>query len=208
MGENGRIVQEWNLSYYLLHVSNITLIVVSSFLLYNILVYDFTNTFYQPVCSPGKLTVTRYDKPIFWILYIATVLRLLVIVFTTMRVFQPKNNVITTSQWFICGIYMLIEIISFIFHILENNSCNNSPEDSPSGINNICNDYRYCCVYGTINSNPSLALCDSIQEGCPLLLAPCAPFVNGTDLTSNFEFTISFSFTAITGIINIFIIVT
>ena len=121
-------------------------------------------------------------------------MRILVIVLTTMRAFVPQSPVIGTTHLVILGIYVASEIVSLIFHVITIISANNSPDDSPSGADNVCNDYRYCCVYPG-PANPD----------CPVLLAPCAPAVTNETLNINFECTISTAFSPIFIVLSLFI---
>lgn len=189
-----KVTRSYNLQYWSLHAGNAILITLTCLLFFNALAYRFKFTFYEPATSPGHLTEHRYKNPIFWLLWITMILRTMLIVFTTMRAFVPENPTISTVHLVILFIYIVTEVISLIFHIVTLQSGNNSPNDSPSGAGNICNDYRYCCVYH-----------DLPNSECPVLLAPCSPFVNETDLETNFECTISLSFSPILIVLGLFI---
>ena len=96
------------------------------------------------------------------LLFITFCMRIPVIIFLPML--GHKNTIIKTAYLVILGIYVASEILSLIFHIINIIYANNSPDDSFLGAYNVCNDYRYCCVYPG-PANPV----------CPVLLAPCVP---------------------------------
>lgn len=190
-----KVTREYNFSFWFLHVGNAVLVTLTSLLYFNALAYHFEFTYLTPATAPGHLHENRYENAIFWLLWITSIFRILAIVTTTMRGFVPNNRTIYTFHLIIIILALASEIVSLVYHGVTLNSANNSPNESPTGANNVCNDYRWCCVYHT---NPN--------SGCPVLLAPCAPFVNTTDLKTNFECVISTGAAVVLIIVYLFIL--
>lgn len=199
MSSSQRIEQkeEWNISYWALNVGNAILVTLTCLLIFNVLAFQFEYTYYKPPHTPGHLTENRYENPLFWLLWITVIMRILSIVVTTMRIFSPGTRSIRPIHYTIIMMSIASELVSLVYHGITIHSANNSPDESPSGADNVCNDPRYCCVHGTHpNSN------------CPLLLAPCSPFVNTTDLVTNIDCTISTAGAVTLIVVYLFILLT
>ena len=178
-----KIIKRYNLWYYSFHVFNFILFVILLYLAYVLLTFNIKFTFYEPPTAPGQLIENRYSNLTFWFIWVFYASCLLLLVFNTMRLFAPQREEITIPHLTITFATIVVLIITLIFFIITFNSANNSPNKSPSGAGNMCNDYRYCCVYGSLPNSK-----------CPILTAPCAPFVNVTDLKTNFECNVTVGF--------------
>lgn len=194
-----------NLSTAFLIFGQVILVIAVLFLFYNQLNINYKFTFYEPANNPGQLTTRRIPDPTWWIQIVLTVTRVLLILGTQSRLSDPKDKWYPTFQVIAATFFIIAEIVAMIFYFITISGCNNSPTDSPSGINNICNDYRWCCVYGTIDPAPTPIT--PILEGCPLLLVDCVPAVPAGDLKWNFEFVIIFSFSFIMIVLGIWHII-
>jgi hypothetical protein len=143
-------------------------------------------TYLEPINDTGVLTSNRL-KPIWWTEFLASIFRLLFLFMTVVRVALYKEPWVINIHILVTAIYMVVEIAGSVLYGVEYECCNNSPlDESCSGENNCCNDYRWCCAYGHLT--------DSCLN---VLQSPynCTPNVTSSNLKPNIEFAISFSLT-------------
>ncbi len=186
------MARQRNLASVFLLIANVITVLIIMYIVTNLYNMQPKFTFMEPANAPGQLIQKRWTDPFWWTQIIAVVTRITLILATAARLAAPRNKWYPTFQIIAGALFIIVEIILLIFYFIIISGCNNDPFDSPSGIDNVCNDYRWCCVHGTIDPAPTPATI--IQEGCPLLLVECSPAVIADDLKWNFEFTIGFSF--------------
>jgi hypothetical protein len=176
--------------YSLLLILTITLTITW----FVILIYwNFKHTFLEPANAPNGLT-SQWNGRICWVLFPLTVMRALLTISATARAANAGNKWFKLVLIFIVVVSIIAEIAGMVLFSIEQASCNNAPTDDPSGANNLCNDYRWCCVYGS-NNVTSICLGDPIEPSCPITLLPCLPPVLATDLNPNWVFEGSFAST-------------
>jgi hypothetical protein len=181
-----------NAAWCILIIVEVLTVLLVLCVLYVQLNMSFVHTFLTPATAPGVLVSDRVMNPFWWAQILLTTFRILGIVATAMRIAAPRDQWYPVCHGFTSVIWLIVEIAAIVIYFIEIAGCNNSPTAVPSGVDNMCNDYRWCCVYGTINAAPDITT--PIQAGCPLLLAPCAPAVTAPLLKWNFEFQMGFGF--------------
>lgn len=143
-------------------------------------------TYLEPINQTGSLTSNRLD-PTWWTEFLASFLRWLFVFMTIMRVAMYREPWVINMHIFITALFLANEVAGAWLYGFEYECCNNAPWDGDcNGENNICNDYRWCCVYG------------HVSDTCANYLQPafnCTPNVTSADLSPNMEFAISFSLT-------------
>lgn len=185
-----------NLAYWFFFVFVVLTIVLIMFLCVNQLNMNFKYTFTEPVVMPKGLTMQRLDEPLWWIQVILVVSRLFFLVISIVRLSKPRDYLLGwgTFHLMFSTLNLVAEITACVLYFSEIRGCNKSPNDEISGRNNLCNDYRWCCVYGTVNPVPNATVINNVEPTCPLLLSPCIPLVVASDLTWNWEFLLALVF--------------
>ena len=178
--------------YVLLVMITLVAVMTWAIILYN---WTFENTFLMPAVAPNGL-ITQRNGAVYWVLFPITVLRILALVACIARSANTYNRWYKHIVTLVAFVGILAEIAALVIFIIERNGCNNPPGADPSGRNNLCNDYRYCCVYGTSNITHFLPN-STVEPSCPILLAPCVPAVLASDLTDNWVFDASLASTVI-----------
>lgn len=139
----------------------------------------FEHTFLLPADAPGTLSSDRFSA-FWWLLQAALALRLVLVVAAALRIATPPNGLYRLAHLIWAIVTFVFEIVFLVFHIVEIGACN-----AASGGSAVCNDYRWCCVFGPVFPAPANAQ-------CPYLLAPCAPAVAAGQLAWNGPFLLSF----------------
>lgn len=155
----------------------------------------FQNSYTFPATSPNGLTTGR-EGPIYWVLLPITVIRLLLLTACVARSANSYNRWFKHILSLLAFVLILSEIAGLVIFVIERNACNNPPTGDPSGRNNMCNDYRWCCVYGTYNITNFLPD-TQIEPSCPVVLQPCVPPVLVSDLSANWVFDVTLASTVI-----------
>lgn len=162
--------------------------------------WKFEHTYMLPAGSPQGLTTERRG-PVYWVLLPVTVTRILLIVTATARSANPRDRLMSYALNLVAVVAAFSEIAGLVIFINERRGCNNPPDGDPSGRFNMCNDYRWPCVYGTTNLTIYEPSCEPnatmIEPSAPLALSACVPTVYAGDLTSNWVFDASLGGTVI-----------
>ena len=158
----------------------------------------FENSYMLPANAPIGLTTERQGK-IYWVLLVLTVVRILELVACTARSANTFNPAFKHVLSLVAFLAVLGEIAGLVVFVIERNSCNNPPNGDPSGRFNMCNDYRWCCVYATQNmTDICLTMNTSVVEpSCGLLLQACEPQIYEQDLSPNWVFEATFASTVV-----------
>ena len=189
---------------YVVHLL-LVLITVVAFMAWVVILPNWliTHSYALPANAPNGLTTER-NGPIPWVIFVMGITRLLVLVACVARSANSYNRIFKHVLTCMACLGVVAEIAGLVIFIIEYNACNNAPDDDPSGSFNLCNDYRWCCVYAAQNMT---ATCSggnvTIESSCPVLLAPCEPEVLPEDLSDNWVFDASFASTVIFLAINI-----
>lgn len=132
----------------------------------------FTYTFLLPSSSPGLLTSGR-NTAFWWFLQISVAMGILLIFFSGLRLADLKSTAYYWLHLVVSIIAFIIWILFFIFHLVESADCNVSTGT------NICSDYRWCCVYGTVDPAPAGAFCPGVDVACSPVAIPADLGWNG-----------------------------
>lgn len=172
------------------------IIILFLFSVWNSANLDYVHTYMYPANSPGLVTDNRFG--LFWFFsQVAILFRLSILILSLVRFTKPKSKTVRISYITIAILFCLEEIIFLVIHIIEIGDCNQKPF-------NVCNDYRYCCVFGTVVL--TLPIID-FNPFCPLVLSPCSPAVTAIELDWSTEFKISFSLNCIFVVLGIISII-
>ncbi len=182
-----------NINKLVLFLVNIFVIIFFIVSLWNYVNTSFFHSFTTAANNPGQLTSDRVTNIFYWAQAIG-IIRILIILFTTLRLSDTKDSWYRKLQTIFSVIFILFEITVIVIYAIEAGSCNKDPSTTSGAVFNMCNDYRYCCVFGTIDGDPKVDE-TSVLEGCPLLLKDCDPGVNKNDLRMNSDFFVGFTIT-------------
>lgn len=179
----------------------LTLITLTATLTWGVVLFHwaFEHTYTLPANAPFGLTTERHGK-IYWILFVTTVTRILLLSSSIARSANSYNRMFRYILILVAFLVVLAEVAALVIFIIERNSCNNAPDGDPSGRFNMCNDYRWCCVYATQNLTKICTTTSNlsfVEPSCPILLKPCEPQVFKDDLNDNWVFDTSFASTVI-----------
>ena len=168
--------------------------------------WQFLYSYLVPSTAPGLLTTSLSD-PVYWAVFVVIIARTFVLVCTVGRSAAPGNSVLRVLTPILCAIAIAAEVVALVFLFLHARGCNNAPTDDPSGTTSrYCNDFRYCCVYGTVATScsanstgtyctlPNATIIADVDSVCPILLAPCSPTVLAGNLHWNWVFGVSVGF--------------
>lgn len=160
-------------------IVNVISLVVAVLAIWNATNTDFTHTYLLPSDTPGTL-VSQRGIAFWWQTQAVLALRFILIPAAALRIAVPSSVSYRVAHLILSVVLFFYEIIFLVFHVVESASCN-----APSGGGSpICNDERWCCVYGPIAPDPPIAQ-------CPILLAPCFPAVTANDLAWRMTFLLS-----------------
>lgn len=132
----------------------------------------------------------QQEGPLFWVLFVLNVMRITFLTCVIARCAAPRVRWFKFLLALICIAFVLSEIAGIVIFVDERKTCNNAPTASPSGINNACNDFRWCCVYESTN-NYAAAQCLVNGVSCD------DPMLSADDLSANWVFDYSFASTVI-----------
>lgn len=132
----------------------------------------------------------QQEGPLFWILFVLNVMRITLLTCVIARCAAPRIRWFKFLLALVCIVFVLSEIAGIVIFVDERKTCNNAPTASPSGINNACNDFRWCCVYESTN-NYAAAQCLVNGISCD------DPMLSADDLSANWVFEYSFASTVI-----------
>jgi hypothetical protein len=170
-------------SWYFLIFTNFLVFILLIILFLNYLDQQFLVTSNLPTANPGQLTDKRFEKPLYWVAWITAGSALLAFTFSVLRASNTENLPLVTFQFLSSSLFAVVAITNLVYHSIEADACNNSPDDSPTGECNLCNDVFWCCVYGSQAPNS----CPAFQTSF------CTPNVTEGHLMWNQPFAISFS---------------
>lgn len=173
------------LLYVLLTILTIACVVTTGIVLYH---WKFGHDYSTPAINPLGL-YTQRQGPVYWVLFPMVVLRLCCLIISVARSANSCNNLFRYVLLMIMVLMLASEIATCIVLFDERRGCNHAPSDTPSGSYNLCNDYRWCQVYG--NYAVSFNSLSVIEPSCPLVIGTPLPPVLASDLSPNwvFEFT-------------------
>lgn len=154
----------------------------------------YEHTYDKPSASPGMLISNRYGL-VWWTEFLAIFSTLIMLPFTLTRLILYNNTWVGNFQILFSVLHAIFLFIDAVGLGIQISNCN-----TQEGELNICNDYRWCGVYG-FNS----LYCP--KNYCPVGGAagvfPYNPPVNEDDLHWNDNFKISFSVVIIALILSI-----
>jgi hypothetical protein len=151
--------------------------------------YSYTNPWTAPmgVTSDGS-------SMIFWVIFLTIVSRTAAMCNCVARSANSRSMWVRYLLIVILLVAIGCEIAAVAIFFVEQNGCNNPPVGDPGTTNTrFCNDFRYCCVYGTIGAPPGNST--PVNIDCPLTLTGCTPSVAAADLGWNWVFVTNFAMT-------------
>lgn len=157
---------------------------------------------------PG-IHYTDYSDKTYWVILIITVSQTAILWCSIARLANTIEIFTKYLLVILCLIGIGCSVTAVTVLSIEMSGCNNAPTDDPSGLNSLhCNDFRWCCVYGTIDSCPSntVNFTQNFNHACPLLTQPCNPTVHPQDLTWNWIFSAAYAFMFVFGILNVLLV--
>jgi ABC-type multidrug transport system fused ATPase/permease subunit len=152
--------------------------------------WPFLQTYTLPASSPGTLT-TSTGSYVYWMILVVSLTRYGFAITISARSSDAHGPVLRYVTTFVCLIALAAEVVAVVLLSLYSEGCNNSPDSNHPGQDAmLCNDFRWCCVYGNVTNCP---LNNFTVPYCPVLLTACAPAVIAENLHWNWVYATSYA---------------
>jgi hypothetical protein len=168
--------------YVLLSLLTAACVITATVVLYH---WKFEHGYGIPAVNPIGLYSQR-EGPIYWVLFVLTIVRLVMLMEVVARCVNSNNAFFRYLLIPLMILLIAAEVAGCVIFFEEQKGCNNAPTDDPSGSFNLCNDYRWCLVYGNYGS--SFDGSSIVEPSCPLVIGTPLPPTTEDDLSGNWVF--------------------